>query len=152
MSDLRDRAVRGLAAGDVLAVTRRFTAADVDGFGALTRDRNPVHSEPSFTAAKGFAGPICHGLLVGSMVTEIGGEVAWLATEMTFRFRRPVYPGDVITCTLTILEVDEKQRATARAVLTNQDGIEVVEATLTGRLPTSAERVLLAELSGAAER
>jgi 3-hydroxybutyryl-CoA dehydratase len=148
MSELRERAIRGLAPGDVLTITRSFSAAEVAAFGDLTRDYNPVHHEPRFSAAKGFSGLICHGLLVGSMVCEIGGQVAWLASEMSFRFRRPVYPGDRITCTLTVLTVDESRRATASAVLTNQDGATVIEATLRGRLPGPAERAALAEIAG----
>ncbi len=29
-----------------------------------------------------------HGLLVGSMLTEIGGQLGWLATEMDFKFQK----------------------------------------------------------------
>jgi acyl dehydratase len=151
MSQLRERAVRGLQPGDVLAATRTFSATDLAAFGDLTRDYNPVHYDAPFACGKGFGGLICHGLLVGGMVCEIGGAVAWLATEMSFRFRRPVYPGDTITCTLTVLAVDERQRATAAAVLTNQDGVVVIEATLAGRLPGPEERARLAAIRAPGE-
>ncbi len=71
-SSIRRKALEGLEVGDIFEVTRVFTAADVDAFEAISGDRNPVHSSPAFAAAKGFEGPVCHGLLVASLLTEIG--------------------------------------------------------------------------------
>ncbi|MEZ4567853.1 MAG: hypothetical protein R2860_13155 [Desulfobacterales bacterium] len=47
---------------------------------------------------------------------------------MQFSFKKPVYFGDTITCTFTIINTDENRRATAKAVFTNNDGITVLEA------------------------
>lgn len=38
-----------------------------------------------FAHAKNFHGKICHGLLVAGILTEIGGHIGWLASEMNFR-------------------------------------------------------------------
>lgn len=146
MSDLRRRAVRGLKAGDTFEITRTFTREDTVAFGALTRDYNPVHYEPRFAQDKGFSGMVCHGLLTGSMICEVGGQIAWLATGMSFRFRRPVYPGDTIACRLVIGEVDERGRARAAATFTNQHGEQVATAELTGYLPTGRCREILADM------
>jgi len=140
----RQRAIHGLAAGDVFRYTRRFTEEDSRRFGDLTLDYNPVHYDERFARAKGYPRPICHGLLVGSLLCSMGGQVAWLATGMSFRFRRPVYFGDAITCTVTVTSVDERGSAEAEVVCVNQDGIEVVSAHMTGRLPIRAdERAVL---------
>ena len=101
---------------------------------------NPIHYDERFAAAKGLRGKICHGLLVGGMITEIGGQIGWLASGMNFRFRRAVYFGDTITCVFAITEADERNRAKAEAVLSNQQGEVVIEAWLTGVLPGQAER------------
>jgi len=146
MTDLRQRAIRGLRPGDSFAVTRTFTAEQSRAFGELSRDFNPVHYERRFTEAKGLSGLICHGLLVGSLLTEVGGQIGWLASGMDFRFRQPVYFGDTVTCCFTLLEVDEAGRARGSAVFTNQDGAVVIEAALTGRLPGEAERAVLAAM------
>jgi len=146
MSDLRRRAIGGLKAGDTFEITRTFTREDTVAFGALTRDYNPVHYEPRFAQDRGFSGMICHGLLTGSMICEVGGQIAWLATGMSFRFRRPVYPGDTITCRLVISEVDERGRARAAATFTNQHGEQVAIAELTGYLPTDRAREILADM------
>jgi acyl dehydratase len=147
MKEWRKRTVDGLKEGDEFVFSRTFSEADVAGFGAITRDANAVHSDPPFAAMKGFSRTICHGLLVGSMVTEIGGQISWLATEMGFEFQRPVYPGDTVTCRMRIESVDERRFAVASAVLTNQAGAEVMRARLEGFLPSPAERARLAEIA-----
>lgn len=139
MSIIRQRTIAGLTPGTTFTVTRTFSEPQVAQFADLTRDYNPIHFDPRFVAVKGFKDRICHGLLVGGMVTEVGGQIGWLASGMNFRFKRPVYMGETITCTLTITEVDEKGRARAEAVFVNQDQEVVLTAQLTGRVPGKAE-------------
>ena len=52
--------------------TRTFTKIDVEVFGNITRDYNPVNYERQFALVKGFSGLICHGLLIGSKIYELG--------------------------------------------------------------------------------
>ena len=146
MTHIREQTVRGLKAGDVFTVTRTFTENDTVTFGEISRDMNPIHYDEHFAAAKGFRGKICHGLLVGGMITEVGSQIGWLASGMNFRFRRPVYFGDTIICVFTITEADERNRAKAEAVLSNQHGEVVTEAWLTGVLPGQTERNILAQM------
>lgn len=146
MSDIREKAVAGLKAGDAFTVTRTFTEADTRLFGEISRDHNPIHYEDRFVESRNLKGRICHGLLVGGMITEVGGQIGWLASGMNFRFRQPVYFGDTITCVFTITEVDERNRARAEAVLSNQQGETVIDAWLTGVLPGPRERDVLSEL------
>ena len=82
-STLRKQAATGLKPGDTFVLTRTFSQEETKAFGDLTRDYNPVHYDPRWTRAKGFDGLICHGLLVGSMICEFGGQLAWLATGMS---------------------------------------------------------------------
>jgi acyl dehydratase len=143
MSEIRKRTIEGLRAGDSFVVTRTFTEADTLRFGDLARDYNPVHYDERFVAAKNLRGRILHGLLVGGLITQIGGQIGWLASAMGFRFVRPVYFGDTVTCRFTIIRIDEQGRADAEAGCTNQDGVLVLEASLSGRLPSPAERQVL---------
>jgi len=109
-------------------------------FADLSRDYNPVHFDDRFVKAKNFRGRICHGLLVASLLTEIGGQIGWLASGMNFRFKKPVYFGDTIECCFTITELDERNRAKAEAVFKNQQNEIVLEAHLSGIVPGSAEK------------
>jgi 3-hydroxybutyryl-CoA dehydratase len=140
MSQMRKAAVAGLQPGDSFEITRTFGQAETEAFGHLTRDYNPVHYDPEFCREKGLEGLICHGLLVASMVCQLGGQIAWLASGMEFSFRRPVYFGDTITCRLVISEVDQRGRALAKAVYRNQHGQVVQEAQLKGHLPSQSQR------------
>lgn len=143
MSEIRNRTIQGLQVGDTFTISRRFTEEDMRSFADVTRDYNAVHLDSRFSNAKNFKDRICHGLLVGSMLTEIGGQIGWLASVMNFRFKQPVYFGETITCRFTITAVDERRRARAEAVYLNQDGDIVLEAELKGILPDAAERRIL---------
>ena len=143
MTQIRPKAIQGLQIGDCFTVTRTFTEKDMLAFGDITRDYNPVHFDERFAAQKKFNGRICHGLLVGSILTEIGGQIGWLASRMDFRFKRPVYFGDTITCSFTIVEISDKGKTKATAVYHNQKGNTVLEADLYGLLPDSAEQQIM---------
>jgi acyl dehydratase len=80
------------------------------------------------------------------MVCELGGQVGWLASGMEFRFLRPVYIGNTITCSITIEEVTDRNFSRAEGTFTNQDGQRVLEATLTGFIPGTRERKILAKM------
>lgn len=142
----RERAARGLRAGDAFTVSRTLTAEDVARFADVSRDYNPVHFDQRFARVKNFTSPICHGLLAASLVTEIGGQIGWLASGMNFRFRGPVYPGDTVTCTFTITEIDAEGRARAAVVITNQDATTVIESEIKGIVPGETEREVLREM------
>jgi acyl dehydratase len=135
MSDIRAKTIDGLKSGDAVTITRTFTEGDMIDFAGVTRDYNPVHFDDRFARGKHFNDRICHGLLTAGMITEIGGQIGWLATQMNFEFKKPVYFGDTITCRFTITDVDERGWARADATMQNQHGMTVVEAWITGRLP-----------------
>ncbi|MBU0513484.1 MAG: MaoC family dehydratase [Proteobacteria bacterium] len=146
MSRWRRQAARGFAPGATFTYSRTFTREDSEAFGDVTRDYNPVHYDRRFTEAKGLPGLICHGLLVAGMICEMGGQVAWLASRMDFRFVRPVYFGDTITCTIVIKDIDPTNRARAEATYVNQDGVVVARGSLEGILPGPAEVEILGEM------
>lgn len=142
----RQQMVTGLKKGDHFVFKRTFTQKETQAFGDLTLDYNPVHYDTCWTDAKGMDGLICHGLLVGSMVCEFGGQVGWLASGMTFKFIRPVYFNDTIQCSITLKTVEDNGRAEAEAVFTNQADEQIGHAVLTGRLPIADERRLLKQM------
>lgn len=143
---IRQRAAEGLVVGDRFTTTRCFTPADIASFATLSRDYNPVHWDSHFATLKGMREPIAHGLLTASLITEIGGQIGWLASGMSFQFKRPVYAGETLTCDWIIREIDERERAKADISVINNDGITVLEAEITGVLPNKNERQRLTEL------
>ncbi len=143
---IRQRTVNGLKAGDTFSCSRAFTRQETEQFGDMTRDYNPVHYDDRWIAAKGFDGRICHGLLVGSMICEFGGQIGWLASGMEFRFIKPVYFDEAITCTFTITAIAASGRAEAEAAFVNPAGELVCVARLKGRVPLDGERKILARM------
>jgi acyl dehydratase len=146
MTAIRKKTIQGLNIGDIFTVQRTFTETDMLAFADISRDYNPVHFDDRFSSAKNFTARICHGLLIASLITEIGGQIGWLASKMDFRFKKPVYFGDRITCVLTIASIDAKNRADANAVFRNQHEDIVIEADLGGILPDQNERDILAQM------
>jgi acyl dehydratase len=143
VSAIRRRAIEGIEAGDTFTVTRCFSEADTVRFGELTRDYNPVHHDDRFALAKGLPGRICHGLLIGALLTEIGGQIGWLASGMSFRFLGPVSFDETVSCTLTVHTVDPRGKARASAEMRAGDGRLVATAELFGLLPSAADRAVM---------
>jgi 3-hydroxybutyryl-CoA dehydratase len=146
MVGLRERAAEGLQVGDTFRTTRIFTDDDVILFARISRDYNPIHFDARFAKARNFSAPICHGLLAASLVTEIGGQIGWLASGMNFRFRGPVYVGETITCNWVITAIDQKGRAKASVTITNEDGVTVIETEIGGIVPGFEERKVLSQM------
>lgn len=145
---LRKKAAHGLKTGDTFVIKRTFSREETIAFGDLTRDYNPVHYDGRWTRAKGFDGLICHGLLVGGMICEFGGQVGWLASGMEFKFIRPVYFGDTIDCRITLTRVESNGRAEAEGLFFNEDGTQVAHVLLKGILPNGGEKEILSQMMG----
>ena len=143
MSEIRKKTIEGLKVGDMFTVSRIFVEQDVLDFSNMTKDYNPVHFDERFAKAKNLSGKICHGLLVGSLVTEIGGQIGWYASKLDFRFKKPVYIGDTVTCSLTISCMAGKGLTEAKAICRNQEGEIVLETFLKGFIPVGQEIPLL---------
>ena len=146
MSHIRKKAISGLAAGDTFSVSRTFRKQDVLQFTEISRDYNPIHFEQRFLSAKKIDGLICHGLLVASLITEIGGQIGWLASGMTLQFKKPVYIGDTIRCDFTITEIDERNRAKGEAVFINEENIIVLEAVFIGMVPGIQKKQVMRDM------
>lgn len=89
--------------GETHSYERRFSVEEVREFADISGDRQPQHVEP------GEDGEVMvHGLLTASLPTKIGGDLAVLASEMTFAFHRPVYTGERVVCTWRNDRVEER--------------------------------------------
>jgi acyl dehydratase len=119
-----------LAVGQRLTWQRTFTEDDVRHFAEVSGDRGAHHVEP---------GPdgrvMVQGLLTATLPTKIGGDLNFIAREMTFEFLRPVFSGDAITTEVTIESVETdgpRQWARITTVCRNQDGKDVLRGGVRG--------------------
>jgi len=119
--------------GQTFTYRRTFTEGDVALFCGVTGDYNPYHQDEAFARESWYGRRTIPGLLTGSMLTHIGGMLGFLATEMRFEYLAPVYVGDTITCTVTILEKDgSRRRVECGADFVNQEGTLVLRARFSG--------------------
>ena len=139
VSSIRKLVFKGIRVGQTFSVSRTFSAKDVVEFADISNDYNPVHFDKRFAKAKKFEGTVCHGLLVASLLTAVGGELGWLASGMNLKFRKPVYIDDTIKCDFTITAVSSTGHAEASAIFTNKANTTVLEAEITGILPGDKE-------------
>lgn len=122
-----------LYVGQTFTFRRTFTDGDVALFCGVTGDYNPYHQDAEFAQESWYGRLTIPGLLTGSMLTHIGGLLGFLATEMSFEYLAPVFVGDTISCTVTVIEKYEaKRRVVANAGFVNQDGAEVLRASFGG--------------------
>ncbi len=127
--------------GQTFTFQRTFTDGDVAMFCGVTGDYNPYHQDESFARESPHGRLTIPRLLTGSMLTHIGGLLGFLATEMSFEYLAPVFVGDTVSCTVTVVEKDEAKRRVAASVgFFNQDGVEVLRA----RLSAIPSRIRLA--------
>lgn len=77
--------------GQTFSWERTFTREDVEGFARLSGDAGVHHVSQD---AEGRI--MVHGLLTATLPTKIGGDMNYIARQMTFEFLRPVFVGDTI--------------------------------------------------------
>ena len=103
---------------------RTFSEADIRAFAALSGDEGEHHLVPDENGRL-----MAHGLLTATLPTKIGGDLNLLASEMTFKFHRPVFAGDTILCEVVLVElepVEKGMRVVSEWICLNQHGKEVM--------------------------
>ncbi len=126
-------AFQELKLGQTFTYRRTFTEGDVALFCGVTGDFNPYHQDETWAASSWYGRRNIPGLLTASMLTNIGGLLGFLATDMSFEYLAPVYIGDTITCPITFIEKDEeKRRMVGLCIYKNQEGKEVLRGRFSG--------------------
>ena len=91
--------------GDELTWQKSFTKEDIFNFAKLSGDIGAHHLQPD---EKGRF--MVHGLLTASLPTKIGGEMNFIAKNITYYFMRPVYADEVIESVVKITKIEKKTR------------------------------------------
>jgi 3-hydroxybutyryl-CoA dehydratase len=87
---------------------------DIELFGEVSGDVNPVHFDETFARGTIFKGRIAHGVLSASYIsTVLGMKMPGPGTifmSLTTRFKAPVRIGDTVTATCTVRDVNAEKR------------------------------------------
>ena len=110
--------------------TVTVTAEMMDAFYAITGDNSPIHMSEEYAAGRGFPGRVVYGMLGASFFSTLAGVYLpgehCLLHGVECKFARPVFIGDTLTVTGTVLRVSEAvAEAEIKAVITNQEGKKV---------------------------
>lgn len=137
----------GLTASDV----RRVLHTDISRYVALSRDRNPIHSNPEYAQRTRFGQEIALGLLPEGILssllgTKLPGQGA-IYVGKTVSFRAPVNPGDQLTTLIKIEDVDRERRLIKlTGDCSNQDHTVVASYEVTLMLDKGQELEFLCDL------
>ncbi len=118
--------------GDSASITKTFSDADVRSFAEISGDKNPIHLDDEYAEKTQFKRRLVHGLLAAGLIsavigTELPGEGS-IYLNQSLSFRAPVFIGDRITATVTVVKLrEDKPIITLETVCKNQDEKVVIE-------------------------
>ncbi|HEY7928293.1 MAG: MaoC family dehydratase [Candidatus Dormibacteria bacterium] len=131
MTDATTAVLGSAAVGDEMTpLSRTVTQEQIDAYADASGDHNPIHVDPDFARAVGLPGTIAHGLLEMAILTE--SVARWAGgyeqvASVTCRFSKPLLPGQTITCTGRVIDVDHSNRtATLELEATSSSGERVL--------------------------
>ena len=112
--------------GQKAEVVHVFTERDIQAFGDLSGDYNPLHFDEEWAKTTLFKGRIAHGILTAAFISNAigmklpGPGTIYLSQQM--EFKRPVRIGDTITAEIEVVEKDAAtQRIKIRTTCSNQN-------------------------------
>jgi acyl dehydratase len=110
MSEAGAAILGSVAVGDEMtSLARTVTQDQIDAYAEASGDHNPIHVDPDFARSVGLPGTIAHGLLDMGILTEAVARWAGgyeQVASVACRFSKPLLPGETVTCTGRVVDVD----------------------------------------------
>jgi acyl dehydratase len=102
-----------VAVGDEMTpLARTVTQDQINAYAEASGDHNPIHVDPDFARSVGLPGTIAHGLLDMGILTEAVARWAGgydQVASVACRFSKPLLPGETVTCTGRVVDIDESE-------------------------------------------
>jgi acyl dehydratase len=104
-----DAELYGLHCGMSAVGTRAFSVADLDEYGDLSGDRNPIFRDDAAAKARGFGRRIVPWPLLAGMFSDLlgtrlpGRGTGWMKQEL--HYSAVAYPDEALTATVTIVRL-----------------------------------------------
>jgi len=90
---------------------RSFSQTDFDRFATLSRDNNPIHVDPAFSAQTRFGGTVAHGMMLYSTICRLFSSQfpgnGTLQIQQGLMFQSPTYTQMEVTIECQVLAVFE---------------------------------------------
>eukprot|EP00581_Thalassiosira_minuscula_P005182 CAMPEP_0183736666 /NCGR_PEP_ID=MMETSP0737-20130205/49911_1 /TAXON_ID=385413 /ORGANISM="Thalassiosira miniscula, Strain CCMP1093" /LENGTH=246 /DNA_ID=CAMNT_0025970727 /DNA_START=360 /DNA_END=1100 /DNA_ORIENTATION=+ len=135
----------GIQIGQFAELHRNFTQNDVNTFGALSGDFNPVHfpmdtndvekhnqqEKPSAASTITYATPIVHGILLSSIFSTIFGTLipGSIYRSQSLKFHHPVHVNESVSGRVTVKKLKQINRSGNNGVLCTCDTVITKAAT-----------------------
>ena len=105
------------------STSKTVTETDIILFAGISTDVNPAHIDEEYCKGTMFGSRIAHGMLsAGFISATLANKLPGPGTiylSQTLKFKAPVRPGDTVTATVTVKEVNvAKNRVTLDTVCT----------------------------------
>lgn len=124
---------RTFSVGEKVQMTMKATEELVLKIADVSGDYNPVHLDAAYAKKTIFGNRIAHGLFCMGMVSNLVGNklpgVGSIFINETVNYRRPVYIDDVITCEVSILEIQDNGKISLGFTCKNENEKIVLDGT-----------------------
>ena len=125
------KTIDSIQVGDSASFTKTVTETDIILYAGISGDFNPAHIDSEYAKDSMFGRRIAHGMLSAGFISNVlgtqlpGPGTIYMGQEL--RFVKPVYIGDTVTATATVIErMEEKNRLKLETVVVNQRGEKVI--------------------------
>ncbi|MGO9089212.1 MAG: MaoC/PaaZ C-terminal domain-containing protein [bacterium] len=100
--------------GEKFTRTLAITSELLERYGRLSGDFNPLHVDDQYARGKGFKSRVVYGNIYGMLLStlvgmDLGHQEVMLLSER-FDFEKPVYIGDTIQLTATVVAISVSVR------------------------------------------
>jgi 3-hydroxybutyryl-CoA dehydratase len=132
--------IEDLTVGQSASYSRTISERDVDLFGEVSGDMNPLHFDEEYAKGTIFRGRIAHGMLSASFISTVFGTklpgAGSIFMSATVRFKAPVRIGDTVTATVKVREIDLAKRRVMFDVVCTVGDMAVIDGEAMLKVPT----------------
>ena len=137
--------IEDLTVGMERTRARTVSREDIEAFGRISGDLNPIHFCEDYAASTPVGGVIAHGILTAGLISAVIGEElpghGSVDLGQSLKFRAPVRPGDTVLARCRVSEsILDKRRLTIDCACLVGDSI-VLEGEARVLAPSRAELV-----------
>jgi 3-hydroxybutyryl-CoA dehydratase len=112
-------------------LTKSITDSDIELFGQISTDRNPVHFDDEYAEDTMFKGRIAHGMLTASLISAVIGEQlpghGTIYMKQSLAFLAPVRPGAIVNATVTVTDINVVKRRVSLDCVCTVEGKAVLK-------------------------
>ena len=109
--------IEDIEIGMTRSLRKTITDHDIELFGEISTDRNPVHFDDDYANDTIFEGRIAHGMLTAGLISAVIGEQlpghGTIYMGQTLKFLAPVRPGDTVLAEVTVTDIIHAKRRVA---------------------------------------